>query len=384
VRKLKTKGQKSKIKKAAFLSLLAIFSLLLIVFGQSDELWRNAVPPYRFDAERDAANHSDYRIEQWSYSGNLSSADGRRFAYQMKFIRAGVSFKPENPSRWAVRDLFITQLAVADIDGKQHKTGSRINRAGIGWAGASSESLHLWNDDWEIRQQEQSTVLRASGDEADDSIAIELTLERGRPLVAHGDEGVFQKGFLPFNASHFYSETRMATRGWLTLDGKRLAVSGQSWMDHEFGTSFLEEGQAGWDAFAIQLDDGTDLMLYQIRLSDGSRDEYSIATVVTADGAREALRSEQFELRPLSRWLSPASGGNYPVKWRLKIPEKQIELEISAVFDNQEFQDASALGVSYWKGAVDAAGLRNGKPVKGSGFLEMTGYAAGAAFTFGQ
>ncbi len=375
---------KSKIKKSAISILLAAICSLSIVFGQNDELWKSAVGPYDFDAERDAANHSDYRIEQWSYSGNLSTADGRRFGYQMKFIRAGVSFKPENPSRWAVRDLFVTQLAVIDVGGKRFKTASRVNRAGIGWAGASTEVLRLWNDDWEIRRNQKSTTLRAVDDEAGNSIAIELSLEQESPLIVHGDEGVFQKGFLPFNASHFYSQTRMPTRGFLTHDGKRAEVAGQSWMDHEFGTNFLEEGQKGWDVFAIQLDDGSDLMIYQIRMNDGSRDQYSIATLVDSSGQQTRLRADQFDLQPIALWASPTSGGNYPVKWRLKIPEKQIDLELRAAFDDQEFRDDSAIGFSYWKGAIEIAGNNNGRQVKGSGFLEMTGYVDGEKFAFGR
>ncbi len=337
------------------------------VFAQQDEMWSNATPPYNFDFARDQANHPDYRIEQWSYSGDLSSANGRRFGYQYKFIRAGVSFKPENPSRWAVRNLFITQLAVTDINGKQFKTAERINRAGVGWAGVSSEDLHLWNDDWEVRQ---NTLLAAEGE-----LGLELSFDAGRPAMAHGMDGVFQKGLLAFNASHFYSITRMATRGALLLDGQRIEVTGASRMDHEFGNSFLEEGQRGWDWFAIELEDGTDLMIYQLRLADGTRDDYSIATLVRADGTRESLRSEDFELEPLARWTSTASAGNYPIRWRVKIPSKQIEIEVSATVEDQELRAAQSIGVTYWRGGVDVKGTRNSSPVKGRGALEMTGYS---------
>ena len=309
-----------------------------LAFAKQDELWRTATPPYEFDFARDAASHPDYRIEQWSYSGDLTASDGRRFSYQYKFIRAGISFKPENPSRWAVRDLFITQLAVTDVDGKQFKTAERINRAGVGWAGASNESIHLWhlwNDDWEVRQN----TLRA----VEGELGLELNLDAGRAPIAHGTDGVFQRGVLAFNASHLYSITRMPTRGALLLNGQRIEVTGASRMDHEFGNSFLEEGQSGWDWFAIELEDGTDLMIYQLRLTDGARDEYSIATLVRADGTCESLRSDDFELEPLARWTSPASGGSYPIHWRVKIPGKQIELEVSAPVEDQELRAAQSI-----------------------------------------
>lgn len=374
---MKSKGirQKLKGKRPAILFLIFACCLLPVAFAQ-DNFWQTAQPNYRFNFPRDEASHPDYRIEQWSYSGQLSASAGRRFGYQLKFIRAGVSYKPDNPSRWAVRDLFVTQLAVTDVDGQQFKTAERINRAGIGWAGAATEGFRLWNDDWEARQDKTMTLLRAI--ESEDGIGLELALEAGRAPVAHGEDGVFQKGFLALNASHFYSLPRMPARGVLLFDGQRFEVSGTSQLDHEFGTSFLEEGQAGWDYFLIELEDGSDLLIYQLRLTDGSRDQYFIATLINADGSRESLKSDEFAMQTLARWTSPASGGNYPVQWRVKIPGRQIELEAKAAMDNQEFQAAQSIGVTYWKGLIDVSGKRNGQPISGKGFLEMTGYAGKA------
>lgn len=373
--KVKGKRQRVKGKRLAILFLILAFCFLPFAFAQNN-FWQTAQPNYRFDFPGDEASHPDYRIEQWAYSGHLAASDGRRFAYQLKFIRAGINFKPENPSRWAVRDLFVTQLAVTDVDGKEFKTAERINRAGVGWAGAATEGFHLWNDDWEARQVKATTLLRAT--QGEDGIGLELALEAGRPPVAHGEDGIFQKGFLALNASHFYSQPRMPTRGTLLLDGQRFEVSGTSQLDHEFGTSFLEEGQAGWDYLAIELEDGSDLMTYQLRLADGSRDQYFIATLINADGSREFLKSDEFAVEPLARWTSPASGGNYPVQWRVKIPGKQIELDVKAMLDNQEFQAAQSIGVTYWKGAIEVSGSHNGQLIRGKGFLELTGYAGKA------
>lgn len=361
--------------KLAFLFLIFALCLFPVAFAQSD-FWRTAQPDYRFNFPEDEASHPDYRIEQWSYSGHLAASDGHRFGYQLKFIRAGLNFKPDNPSRWAVRDLFVTQLAVTDLDGKQFKTAERINRAGVGWAGAATEGFRLWNDDWEAGQDKTTTMLRAN--QSQDGIGLELSLEPGKSPVAHGEDGVFQKGFLALNASHIYSQPRMPTRGFLWFDGRRFEVSGTSQLDHEFGTSFLEEGQAGWDYFAIELEDGSDLMIYQLRLADGSRDQYFIATLINADGSREALKAGEFVIEPLARWTSLASGGNYPVQWRVKIPGKQIELDVKATLDNQEFQAAQSIGVTYWKGSVEVLGKRVGSTIRGKGFLEMTGYSGKA------
>ncbi len=364
-------------KNAKFPFFFFCISTIILAIGLSlalaqNEFWTTATSSYDFDFARDQAGHPDYQLEQWAYSGQLTDNDGRLFGYQLKFIRAGVSFKPANPSRWAIRDLFVTQLAVTDVDGNQFKTAERLNRAGVGWAGAATESFRLWNEDWEARREQAKTLLRAISGE--DGVGLELTLESGKPPVMHGEEGVFQKGFLALNATHFYSQPRMAARGALWLDGRRFEVSGTSHFDHEFGTSFLEEGQAGWDYFSIALEDGSDLMISQFRLNDGARDQYFIATLVNADGSREALKLEDFSLEPMTRWISTASGASYPVQWRVTLPGKQIELEAKAVLDNQEFQAAQSIGVTYWKGLIEVSGKRNGRPIGGKGFLEMTGY----------
>ena len=373
------RGRPARWKKSAKLPFFFFcISTVIVAIGLSlalaqNEFWTTATPSYEFDFARDQANHPDYQFEQWAYSGQLTTNDGRRFGYQLKFIRAGVSFKPANPSRWAIRDLFVTQLAVTDVDGKQFKTAERLNRAGVGWAGAATDSFRLWNEDWEARREQANTLLRAVSDE--DGVGLELTLEPGKPPVAHGEDGVFQKGFLALNATHFYSQPRMSTRGVLLMNGQRFEVGGTSTLDHEFGTSFLEEGQAGWDSFSIALEDGSDLMISQLRLADGARDQYFIATLVNADGSRESLKLEDFSLEPMVRWTSAASGASYPVQWRVTLPDKQIELEAKAALDNQEFQAAQSVGVTYWKGLIEVSGKRNGRPVGGKGFLEMTGYA---------
>ena len=44
-------------------------------------------------------------------------------------------------------------------------------------------------------------------------------------------------------------------------------------MDREWSTSVLGEAYRGWDWFALHLDDGRDLMLYQLRRVDGRTDD---------------------------------------------------------------------------------------------------------------
>ncbi len=333
--------------------------------------WRLAEPGYLLQFPRDHGSHPEYRIEWWYYTGNLATAAGRRFGYQVTFFRIGVDPAPTNPSRWAVRDLHMAHLAVTDVSAAQHLTAERFDRGGVGWAGARGGTLDVWNGDWRVDLDGQTHRLQAF----DDRFGVDLRLEPGKPPTAHGDAGFSRKGADSGNASHYYSMTRMPTRGQLRLDGDLVDVTGTSWMDHEFGTTFLEAGQVGWDWFSLQLDDGTDLMIYQFRRSSGRPDPFSSGTWVAADGATTRLAGDQVMLVPGRVWTSPSSDAAYPVAWQLRVPSRQADLRVEALLDAQELDTANSTGVTYWEGAVRVSGRIGDRDVTGRGYLEMTGYS---------
>ena len=167
----------------------------------------------------------------------------------------------------------------------------------------------------------------------------------------------------------------MAAEGELTIDGDKEKVRGLSWMDHEFGSNQLSEYQVGWDWFSIQLDNKTELMLYLMRHKDGSIDPYSSGTLVGADGKTAHLKLDDYRIQVLDRWKSPKSGASYPMRWKVIIPSREIELDITPAFPDQELITNRSTRVTYWEGAVSIAGKYDNKPVSGRGYVEMTGYA---------
>ncbi len=335
--------------------------------------WRPASPEVRLSFPRDHAAHPAYRIEWWYYTGNLDAADGRRFGYQVTFFRVGVDPAPANPSRWAVRDVYMTHLAVSDPVGRRYRYAERVSRAGPGLAGADVDRYRVWNDDWTAGPDTAGRhVLRL----AEGGLGVDLVLDPGRPPALNGRGGYSRKGPSDGNASIYYSLTRMPTRGELTIDGERVPVTGATWMDREFGTNFLEPHQRGWDWLALQLADGSDLMLYQLRGRDGTRDPYSSGTLTRADGRVVALESGDFTLTPAGPvYASPETGARYPIQWRIAIPRESIVLSVSTPLPNQELDLIDSIGVAYWEGLVDAEGNIAGRRVMGRGYLEMTGYA---------
>jgi predicted secreted hydrolase len=332
--------------------------------------WREAQPGYQYSFPRDHAAHEPYRIEWWYYTGNLTARDGRRFGYQLTFFRTGVVLIPENPSRWAVRDLYMAHFAISDIERESFHSFERLSRAGINWAGADATAYRVWNGDWEAKLDGQAHLLEAQ----DAGFALELRLAPSKPEVIHGKNGVSRKGPSEGNASHYYSVTRFNTAGRLIVNGEQFEVTGASWMDHEFGTSFLESEQIGWDWFSIQLDDGRELMIFQIRRRDGSVDPRSSGTLIDADGRATHIPFGEFTLSPRDRWNSTASGAVYPTAWSIDVPAYGLSLNVTAAFKDQELRATESTGVTYWEGSVEVSGRAGESDARGRGYLEMTGY----------
>jgi predicted secreted hydrolase len=229
----------------------------------------------------------------------------------------------------------------------------------------------VWNGPWTAEGKGNAHHLTAIAE----GYAIDLTLTATKPPAIHGLSGVSQKAEGAGRASHYYSLTRMATEGTLTVAGKRQTVSGSTWMDHEFGSNQLTPSQVGWDWFALQLDDGAELMLYQLRQADRSPDPHSSGSLIHPDGRVDHLPPRAFRLEPQEVWHSPKNGGHYPIRWLVRIPELRIDLIVQAAFPDQELDTRGSTQVIYWEGSVMASGTANGRPISGVGYLEMTGYA---------
>jgi predicted secreted hydrolase len=149
------------------------------------------------------------------------------------------------------------------------------------------------------------------------------------------------------------------------LDGDTLAVTGQSWMDREWSTSALGPDQEGWDWFSLQLDDGRDLMYYQLRRTDGTPSTFSEGVIVGPDGSTQSLERADVSVKVLDTWTTPDGTHTYPVEWTLQVPDENIDLHVTPLFPNQELD----VSVRYWEGAVQVEGSTSGR-----GYVEMTGY----------
>lgn len=325
-----------------------------------------------FSFPRDHYAHEEFRTEWWYYTGHLRATNGEEHGYQVTFFRSGLAEARKNPSRWAARNLYLAHFAVSDIGRKSFRYVERVSRAGVGQAGASQTEFRVWVGDWKATGDGMRQRLVAG----DGAFGVDLGLVSRKPPVIHGENGVSRKGEGRGHASHYYSLTRLATEGTLTVRGKTLEVAGQSWMDHEFGSTELSPDQVGWDWFSLQFEDGRELMLYIIRKSDGRPDPYSAGTWIGDEGRIVRLKQPDFAIDVLDRWVSPRSKGAYPMKWRLTAPTIGLDVTVIPAFPDQELDTARSTQVVYWEGAVKADGTVSGRRVTAKGYVEMTGYAA--------
>lgn len=362
----------------------ASLSLAQVMGGDAAGFAR-ALSPRPFVFPVDHGPHRGFRSEWWYFTGNLAGPDGAPFGFQLTFFRHALSppvsggAGPTDPSRsrWRAEDLYMAHLAIGDERAGRFRHAERFARGALGLAGAEAEPFRIWLEGWSAEAAGTADTwplrLRAAAGEGEAHLALDLRLGRGKPPVAQGDRGLSRKGPEPGNASHYYSLTRLPAEGRLAVGGREVAVRGLAWMDREWSTSALGAGLVGWDWFALQLDDGRDLMVYRLRRADGGADPSSAGSLVDARGAARPLAADAVRLTPLTSWRSPR-GGLYPVRWRLEIPGEALDLEVVARLDDQEIAGV----VRYWEGAVTVAGRGAAGPVAGSGFLEMTGYADGA------
>lgn len=342
----------------------------------SQPAFRPALAGYNYLFPRDHGSHDEFRTEWWYYTGHLSTASGRRFGYQLTFFRRGVdqASARSNPSRWAIRDLYLAHLALSDHDQARFRYAEKISRAGIGKAGAETGRLRVWIDRWSaeaLPSVQDRQHLRASAED----FSLDLFVTPEKPPVIHGEGGVSRKGGALGQASHYYSLTRLATTGTVTVEGEPLAVSGTSWMDHEFGSGDLGPDQVGWDWFSIQLENRTELMFYRLRRADGATDQASSGTLVFPDGRSQHLLTSDVHIEALDHWTSGQSGARYPSRWHIEVPTAGLMLDLIPRLSNQELMTRRSTQVTYWEGAVEVTGKLREASIAGLGYVELTGYA---------
>jgi predicted secreted hydrolase len=367
-------------------SVLGLFSLFLSIltigalsFAADPDGYLSVSGPCNLVFPKDHGSHPGYRTEWWYYTGNLEAETGDRYGFQLTFFRSQINAPgaekrwPHPASVWRTRQIYLGHAAITDIFNKRHLQSELMARGTLGLAGASQEAIDtiVFIKNWSAKIGAHRHLLKTVSDD----FSYELTLKPVKPPVLHGQAGYSRKGSTPERASCYYSFPRLKTEGALTIGGKTIPVRGLSWMDHEFSTAPLEPGIIGWDWFSLQLSDQTEIMLFLLRNEEGRFNPASSGTFIDVSGKPRHLTKDDFRVDVLDSWKSPRSQAVYPVHWRLTVFPLAMQLTLQANISDQEMRTPATTGVTYWEGSISINGSVGKYPVKGSGYVELTGYA---------
>ena len=342
--------------------------------------------PIPVDLPRDDGPH-DRLTEWWYYTGHLRDDAGGRWGFEYVIFRAE---RGGFPVSWASHLALTDETADAFHYAQRAEIGPQVDHSPVDEAGeptgfdlaivgADPERPETFTQPpWTMAGADGTDRLAAtlSAAEAtaaglDDGLTLRLDLAAKKQPALHDTDGWIDFG--PAGGSYYYSRTAMTASGSLVLGERTVDVEGSGWFDHQWG-DFISVGGGGWDWFAVNLDDGTDLTLSLVRDSDGT---YPLVygTLVDADGRSRHLPPDAFSVEVTDDWTSPRTGATYPAAWRVSVPGEDLEIELEPTVADQELDTRATTGVIYWEGSQDVRATRGGATLGGEAYVELTGYA---------
>ena len=340
------------------------------LLAADNKLYARVLQPRTFVFPQDHGAHPEYHIEWWYFTGNLHTATERKFGYELTFFRFALTPEQQKTaSKWRDKQMYMAHFALTDVATKQFYFAERFSRAGNNLAGAATDKYHVWLHDWQaVAIDESSSAIHLEAKL--DDFAISLQLKPDKQIALQGLDGFSQKNAQAGNASYYYSYTRMATTGSIRVGQQSFAVNGSSWMDREWSSAALSPDQVGWDWFALQLSNASELMFYRFRRKDGRKDVNNAGAIFNADDAKISLNFSDVAIKVLDHWQSPHTNITYPSKWHLSIPGLGLELDVTPLISDQELN----VRYRYWEGAVSVTGKKYDQDINGQGYVELTGY----------
>jgi predicted secreted hydrolase len=350
------------VRRRAFLGALAASPALAA--PRAEKVEYPPVTPRSLSFPRDHGAHPEFRVEWWYITGWLRTERGEALGVQVTFFRARGEWRTDNPAALAPRQFVFAHAALADAKLGRLRHDQRGGRTGLGLAGADESTTRVWIDDWTLALEGNRYVASVTGRDFGYRLAFDAP---GAPLL-QGEGGYSRKGERPGEASHYYSRPHLAVTGFIERDGRREAVTGTAWLDHEWSSQYMASDAVGWDWCGINLDGGGALMAFVMRAKDGGQ-RWGAATLMAPDRTVRTFGPDEVGYEPLRRWRSPRTGAEYPVAVRIRVGARRFDL--APLMDDQELDSRTSTGTIYWEGAVTASEAGR---VVGRGYLELTGY----------
>lgn len=309
-----------------------------------------------FEFPRDHGEHLDFQTEWWYLVGVVADENQREFGFQFTLFRQALTPEASTNNTWRTGQVYMAHFAISDIAARDHIAFERFSRGHKRLAAVSIEPFKAFLEDW-VLQSVTETFSPLELRTQDSGYALELTLEATKAPVLHGDDGLSWKSAT--NASYYYSIPRLQTSGKLTTPEQSFEVRGNAWLDREWSTGILNPNYLGWNWLTVHLDDGRDLVLFNLVPKSEDIDVMPVGMLIDQDGSRTRLTPDEWRMNPVRFWRS------WPISWELELGESSYSIE--PAFDDQ----LMTTSVSYWEGVVYV--LDDEKRV-GTGYLELTGY----------
>lgn len=340
-----------------------------------------AAPGYPWAFPEDHSAHPDYEIEWWYFTGILRAPGSLKpqFGYQFTLFRVGLEpgLAPKGPERssFRTRGMVMGHAALTHIPSKSHHFAETLRRQSdlFGRFPAYPSKLLGWCQaptghpgQWKLFRKGEGFSIEVTSPEFE----YRLELSPEKPRIFQGPDGLSRKSGSEETASLYYSYPRLKTQGELRFGGQTQSLVGTTWMDKEISSGTLGSSQVGWDWFSLRFEDGSDLMLYELRREDQSVDHAS-GTFVDPEGKVHYLEAKDWKLERLEFWDRPDSKVQYPVAWTLEVPGRIPRVTIRALVPESENRSRLLPGMAYWEGPVSVQGSQG--EAFGEGFVEMTG-----------
>ncbi len=268
---------------------LVLFSCCLYAFAplRAEVAYPPVVPGVELEFPRNEGAHPDYRIEWWYVTGWVQDEAGAPLGFQVTFFRVRPGLGESNPSRFAPTQILFGHAAVADPAHGRLRHAERSARAGFDLAYAREGRVDLRLDDWSLRQDGDRYRAVVAGED----FALRLDLDRVQPPLLQGERGYSRKGPSPDQASYYYSLPQLRVSGEIVLDGRRRAVTGEAWFDHEWSSDVMDAEARGWDWLGVNLEDGGALMAFRMRDAAGNA-RWAAATLREPDGSVRTFKPD--------------------------------------------------------------------------------------------
>ena len=289
----------------------------------------------------DQAAHPNTPIEWWYVVGHLD-AHGHRFGYQVTILNIGGA----------------PQALIAITDKTTDKYYTQSHRYSPDQTSFSTTELDVRTPHATLSGPMDAMRLHATLPVGE----IDMTLSARGPAMYNNGTGL-----IPFldGTSYYYSLPSLATQGTLKVNTRTYPVTGQSWMDHQWG-SWNQDTLQKWTWMPLQLSNGDRINLWDMIATDR---EFPYATVLHPDGTHEVVAVNPLADTTSDFWTSPSTGKRYGTRWTVNIPALDASLTVVAQPQGQELEASRGL----YEGAATVTGRYRGKPITGLAYAEQYG-----------